>query len=51
MFIWQLSKAEQYKYYKAIKSALINFGCFSYDRLRECMSEKIKDLQGLLQYK
>lgn len=51
MFIWQLSKAEQYQYYKAIKSALINFGCFSYDRLKECMNEKIKDLQGLLQYK
>lgn len=50
MFIWQLNKAEQLKYYKAIKQALINFGCFSYDRLKECMSEKVKDLDGLLEF-
>lgn len=48
MFIWQLSKAEQLKYYKAIKETLIKSGSFSYENLKECMSEKVKDLKGLL---
>ena len=47
MFICELPKREQLMYYKAIKKALVELGCFSYANIKECMTEKVKDLDGL----
>ena len=41
VFIWQLPKREQLKYYKGIKSYLLKENEYSYEKLVEAMSDKI----------
>lgn len=48
MFICELPKRERLYWYRSIKTSLINSGVFNYESLKECMSEKIKDIHGCL---
>lgn len=48
IFICQLPKIEQLNYYKRIKKALIEEDSYSFENLKEAMSSKVKDLQGLI---
>lgn len=48
IFICQLPKSEQLKYYKRIKAFLISEGCFILENLENALNSKIKDLQGLI---
>ena len=41
IYIWELPKTEQLKYYKAIKNYLVSENEYSYENLVECMSDKI----------
>lgn len=44
LFVAQLPKAKKYAVYKATKKYLADFGVFSYEYIKEAMSEKVRDL-------
>ena len=48
MFVCQLGKREQLRWYKAIKAKLVAEGAYSYENLRHAMENKIVDLEGLV---
>lgn len=48
LFICELSKKEQFEYYKKIKSALIENGVFDFENLENAMNSKIRDIEDLI---
>ena len=44
LFVAQLPKEKRLAVYKASKKYLTDFGVFSYEYIKEVMSEKVKDL-------
>ena len=48
MFICQLSKAEKFRYYKAIKTYLINEDCYNHENFNNAWNSKIKDIKDYI---
>ena len=44
LFVCQLPKRKQLAVYKAIKQYMADFGVFSFEYIKESMSEKVRDL-------
>ena len=48
IFICELPKAEQLKYFKRIKAALIAEGVYTSENVKQAMQNKIKDIEAIL---
>lgn len=45
IYIWQLSKSDIFRIYKAIKKCLIDLDVFSYDNLINALNSRLVDLE------